>query len=71
MAETEDGEKKRKWNAFLSTGDFDKTEQPEEGYQIGDYVTGKDGIGYLVKGFKADGGIILGLDRKPEGRERI
>ncbi len=62
MAEEKKGEQNDweiRWNGFLGTGEFDKIEQPTEGYELGDTVTGRNGIFYKVKAIGPNGNIIL------------
>lgn len=58
------------WNDFLASGRYDNIEKPDEGYQIGDPVTDRGGIFYLVKAIKTDGSITLALDREADGKEK-
>jgi hypothetical protein len=71
MPETQTLDWRERWNLFLGTGSFDNIPHPEGGYKKGDLVAGRDGITYLVKRTdKKTGQIILGLDRKPRGKEK-
>lgn len=57
--ENQNDDWEERWNGFLGTGKFDELQHPDHGYELGDYVVGRDGIGYKVKGLGPKGKVIL------------